>query len=50
VLVYFFDYNYQEALSDSQSVSIMESTALIAILIVSLALLYELSQRSLAKR
>jgi membrane protease YdiL (CAAX protease family) len=49
-MVYFMDYNYQEALSGNESISIIESTVLVAVLAVSLALLYELSRRSLAKR
>jgi membrane protease YdiL (CAAX protease family) len=49
-MVYFMDYNYQEALSSNESISIIESTVLVAVLAASLALLYELSRRSLAKR
>jgi len=49
VMVYFFDYDYSAALSEGQSVSPLESIFLIALLAISMAALYELGKRNLAK-
>ncbi len=49
VMVYFFDYNYSGALSEGQHISTLESVVLIALLGVSMAALYELGKRNLAK-
>jgi membrane protease YdiL (CAAX protease family) len=49
VMVYFFSYDYSAALTEGQAVSSLESVALIALLALSMALLYDLGRRDLAK-
>ena len=49
VMVYFFSYDYSAALTEGQAVSSLESMALIALLALSMALLYNLGRRNLAK-
>ena len=49
VMVYFFNYDYSAALNEGQDISILESLGLITFLALSMALLYELGKRDLAK-
>jgi len=50
VMVYFFNYDYTAALNEGQNISTLESIVLITLLAASMAALYELGKRNLAKR